>query len=127
MNTQLSAIDKLLMASENTLKSVDTLRVEVISLKQENVEIKADLGQLKEHMTIDSRVQQDILVTAKKHITKVLGGKESNQYQNYGNTIRLLWSDYRQYFGITSYKDTRVAVYNDAVKFIRNWEPKESA
>lgn len=123
MSTQLTAIDKLLTASENTLRSVDVLTVEIMSLKQEHTSIKADVIMIKEHMTVDSRFQQNILASAKKHITKILGGKESEFYKDYSGTIRTMWADYRQFFGITSYKDTRVNDYNDAMRFINNWQP----
>lgn len=54
----------------------------------------------------------------------MLGGKDSTAYhQLSGKVFRSIWRDYKDYFKITSYKDTLKTDYEKAIKYLRWWQP----
>lgn len=120
MSTQLSAIDKLLMASQNTLASVDGLSDEVREVKGEMGAINSRVERIENNMTVDRRFQQNINAAAKKHVSQIVGGSKAPEFRS---TIQWLWADYRQFFGVTSYLDTKVVDYDRAMEWIRDWRP----
>lgn len=124
MNTQLTPVDKLLAASQNTLQSVQSLSKEVISLKEEVGVFGGRIERIEQNMTIDSRLHQNIIAHAKKHVMKLVNGNVNPEYgKAYKNVIQKLWRDYRQFFGITSYKDTKMIDYDRAIEWINAWRP----
>lgn len=120
----MSDIDKLMVITQNL----------AIALQSNNErhdktdEILLDYGKrivyIETHMTLDSRKQQNILAHGKRHITKILGGTNSPRYKtDYRKTIQWMWSDYRNFFGVVSYKDTAAADYDRAIEWIDAWRP----
>jgi hypothetical protein len=107
----------LLKASENMLSKVHNHDDEITDLKQR-------VGHVETHMTCDSRKQQNIHAYAKKHISSILG---STNHPEYRKTIQWLWADFRQFFGVLTYKDTLVVDYDRAIDWIGAWRPLKTA
>lgn len=113
----MTEIDKLLVISNNLVTSVKEVQGEIGS-------ISSRLEKVEKTMTIDSRSALNIKLRAERHVSGILGGKESDRYKNhYRSTIRRLWHDYWNIFGITTYKDTPSVLYDQAIEFIDKWRP----
>lgn len=118
LNKQLDQrFEMILRTSENFARAFQEMQTDVNDLK-------ADVSYIKNNMTCDTRKQQNILAFAKSHVTKMLGGRDSQAYKSeYRRTIQWLWADFRRLFGINSYKDVPVNDYDRAMDFIRDWRP----
>lgn len=83
------------------------------------------INHIENNMICDSRKRFNIKRRAESHVSKVLGGKESPRYKtDYRSTIRQLWMDYWNTFGITTYHDTPALMYETAIQFIDDWVPQ---
>jgi hypothetical protein len=106
------------------LESVAILRSEVADMRREIGTFGGRVERIETNMTIDSRLHQNILARAKKHVSKLLGGADSATYKTeYKRIIQQLWGDYRQFLGICSYRDTKMVDYDRALEYIDAWRP----
>ncbi|MBB6731925.1 ORF6C domain-containing protein [Cohnella zeiphila] len=104
-------LDKILSALEVVIPDVQDL--------------KSRVGTLEMNMVCESRKRLNLKKRAESHVTKILGGKDSDAYKNdYRGTIRHLWMDYWQAFGVTTYHDTPAVLYDKAIEFIDEWRPQ---
>ncbi|MDG0791962.1 ORF6C domain-containing protein [Cohnella ginsengisoli] len=82
------------------------------------------ITKIEKTMTVDSRASLNIKQRAERHVTTILGGKDSPRYkEHYRGTIRKLWHAYWNNFGITTYRDTPAMLYDQALDFIDKWRP----
>lgn len=82
------------------------------------------INHLENNMILERRKCLNIKRKVESHVSQLLGGKESEIYKTeYRSTIRHLWHDYWNAFGITSYLDTPAMMYDQALKFIEDWRP----
>lgn len=103
-------IEKMLMGLEKAADRIDD---------HEN-----RLTKVENHMIVDSRKQNAINAYAKSHVSKLLGGKDSAAHKtDFKRYMSWLWTDYREMFGITSYRDTRAIDYDRALEWIDTWRP----
>lgn len=95
------------------------------------------LDHIENTMTIDYEQQQELQSLAKIVTVSAVGGKKARAYtyqfppvgendrppKMYGMVISRLWHDYQDYFRVNSYKNTPVARYEEALKYINRWTP----
>ena len=84
------------------------------------------IDNLENTMTVDYGQQKKL--NDQHHATeiKVLGGKDTQEYGDKelrDKVFRSIWRDYKDYFGISSYKDTPAARFGEAMQYLSGWRP----
>ena len=82
-----------------------------------------------DYSTINYKQQQDLLQTARKCVSGLLGGAHSPKYKEYSRIyFKNLWQDFCKAFECGSYKDLNPLYMADdtAKKWIQNWEYTEN-
>ena len=75
-------------------------------------------------MTIDTSQQYHLEKLVKSKVIRLLGGKDTSAYLKYSKKVfAQLWRDYKDYFKISSYRDTLKSKYAKAEQYILNWQP----
>lgn len=88
--------------------------------------IEEDLEDIKNKQEINSDQRYKLWVTRNRKAVEVLGGKESDAYQDKSLTrkvFRALERDLKDNFTISRYEDLRRDEFDSAIKFIENWYP----
>lgn len=86
--------------------------------------IEEDLEDIKNKQEIDSTQRYKLKKTRNRKAVEVLGGKESDAYQDKSLTrkvFRALERDLKDNFTISRYEDLRRDEFDSAIKFIENW------
>lgn len=99
----------------------------IFFLDKKTQEIETRVEKLETNMTIDYGQQLALQRTAKAQILELVGGKESPAYQNKPLRDKLfssIWSDYKDYFNVGSYKDTPVKDCEKAKEYLKKWSPQ---
>lgn len=99
----------------------------IFFLDKKTQEIETRVEKLETNMTIDYGQQLALQRTAKAQILELVGGKESPAYQNKPLRDKLfssIWSDYKDYFNVGSYKDTPVKDCEKAKEYLKKWAPQ---
>lgn len=99
----------------------------IFFLDKKTQEIETRVEKLETNMTIDYGQQLVLQRTAKAQILELVGGKESPAYQNKPLRDKLfssIWSDYKDYFNVGSYKDTPVKDCEKAKEYLKKWAPQ---
>lgn len=92
--------------------------------KFEEVDEKIEV--LSNSMTIDYGQQEVIHRIAKERIVVVLGGKDTPAYRELSKKVfSNLWKRYKQVFHVASYKDTAKKDFEEAINYIKKWEPSK--
>ena len=79
---------------------------------------------LENNMTIDTSQQYHLEKLVKSKVIRLLGGKDTSAYLKYSKKVfAQLWRDYKDYFKISSYRDTLKSKYAKAEQYILNWQP----
>lgn len=101
------------------------LMFDVQKEQQEKIErVDHRVTNLENTTTIVSSQQLTLTKIAKATAIKVLGGKNTSAYHNLSREVfRKMWGDYKEYFKITSYKDTLKTDYEKAIKYLEQWRP----
>lgn len=88
--------------------------------------IEEDLEDIKNKQEINSDQRYKLWVTRNRKAVEVLGGKESDAYQDKSLTrkvFRALERDLKDNFTISRYEDLRRDEFDSAIKFIEKWYP----
>ncbi|MGN8884632.1 ORF6C domain-containing protein [Ligilactobacillus salivarius] len=88
--------------------------------------IEEDLEDIKNKQEIDSTQRYKLKKARNRKAVEVLGGKESDAYQDKSLTrkvFRALERDLKDNFTISRYEDLRRDELDSAIKFIENWYP----
>lgn len=99
----------------------------IFTIDKKTQEIETRVEKLETNMTIDYGQQLALQRTAKAQILELVGGKESPAYQNKPLRDKLfssIWSDYKDYFNVGSYKDTPVKDCEKAKEYLKKWAPQ---
>ena len=92
--------------------------------KFEEVDEKIEV--LSNSMTIDYGQQEVIHRIAKERVVVVLGGKDTPAYRELSKKVfSNLWKRYKQVFHVASYKDTAKKDFEEAINYIKKWEPSK--
>lgn len=84
------------------------------------------LGKLETSMTVDYGQQKSLNDKHHSRAVRILGGKESQAYKKQtikDKVFRMIWRDYKDYFGVASYRDTPAARYEEALQYLDEWMP----
>ena len=84
------------------------------------------IDNLENTMTVDYGQQKKL--NDQHHATEIkgLGGKDTQEYGDKelrDKVFRSIWRDYKDYFGISSYKDTPAARFGEAMQYLSGWRP----
>ncbi|MCC0669269.1 ORF6C domain-containing protein [Clostridioides sp. ZZV14-6153] len=105
----------------------------IIKLEQRQAELESGQQELEEKVnvlydfsTIDYNQQETIRSLVNRRVIQVYQCLNFSAYEDAKLRKRVyfsLWKDYRKKFGVNSYKNTAKKNYDNAIKFIENWEP----
>lgn len=119
-------VDDYYRVKEEQLKLSPEVQA-IFFLDRKTQEIETRVEKLETNMTIDYGQQLALQRTAKAQILELVGGKESPAYQNKPLRDKLfssIWSDYKDYFNVGSYKDTPVKDCEKAKDYLKKWMPQ---
>src|SRR5699024_601092 len=88
--------------------------------------VEKKIIEIENKQEINSDQRYKLWVTRNRKAVEVLGGKESNAYQDKKLTrkvFRALERDLKDNFTISRYEDLRRDEFDSAIKFIENWYP----
>lgn len=88
--------------------------------------VEEKIIEIENKQEINSDQRYKLWVTRNRKAVEVLGGKESNAYQDKKLTrkvFRALERDLKDNFTISRYEDLRRDEFDSAIKFIENWYP----
>lgn len=91
--------------------------------------IEEDLEDIKNKQEIDSTQRYKLKKARNRKAVEVLGGKDSNTYQDKKLTrkvFRALERELKDEFTISRYEDLRRDEFDSAIEFINNWHPSYS-
>ncbi|WP_300902281.1 ORF6C domain-containing protein [uncultured Clostridium sp.] len=89
-------------------------------------EVDEKINAITNSMTIDHGQQEVINRIAKERLVQVLGGKDTPAYRELSKKVfSNFWKTYRLAFHVGSYKDTAKKNYEEAIKYIKSWEPSK--
>lgn len=95
-----------------------------IETSEEVNEIKEDVAMLKETMRIDSLQQRELQKKVSGVIVDLLGGKDSNAYQELSKKIfPSFWNEFKTHFGVPRYPDLPKVKFDEAIEFVGMWRP----
>lgn len=99
--------------------------MELLKLQNEAIfELDERVENLENNMTIDTSQQYHLEKLVKSKVIRLLGGKDTSAYLKYSKKVfAQLWRDYKDYFKISSYRDTLKSKYTKAEQYILNWQP----
>ncbi|NJI80572.1 hypothetical protein GSQ54_08910 [Clostridioides difficile] len=105
----------------------------IIKLEQRQTELESGQQELEEKVnvlydfsTIDYNQQETIRSLVNRRVIQVYQCLNFSAYEDAKlrkRTYFSLWKDYRKKLGVNSYKNTAKKNYDNAIKFIENWEP----
>lgn len=110
-------------------KQIEQRRIKSISrileqLYDNQIILQDRIQSLEGTMTVSSTEALELKKAVIDRVEVLLGTKHSPLYKEISNEVTTrLWSDYRKYFKIHSYKDTLSSRYKEAMSYISNWEP----
>ena len=99
-------------------------KIQLVMSHMEDHENRID--NLENTMTVDYGQQKKLNDQHHATAVKVLNGKESQEYGDKelrDKVFRSIWRDYKEYFRISSYKDTPAARFGEAMEYLRGWQP----
>jgi uncharacterized coiled-coil protein SlyX len=113
------------------MELVAWLRDELKEQKQTVEKLSEDVAnqsqtvrKLQENLTMDYGAAQKIRALGAHAAINALGGKGSSAYRAMSMKVfGKMWSDYKKYFGVPSYRDTKVKDYDRAVEYLKRWHP----
>lgn len=88
---------------------------------------KADkrIEKLEDTMTIASAQQYTINKMVREKVLNIIGGKNAPAYKKISSKVfSAIYRDYKNYFKIPSYRDTLKINYEEAKKYLNEWQPE---
>ena len=122
-------MEQALKKPQKQLTPIEMMELQFKILKEQGKkldEVEEKVEVLSNSMTIDYGQQEVINRIAKERMVQVLGGKDTPAYRELSKKVfSNLWKRYKQVFHVSSYKDTAKKDYEDAIKYIEEWEPSK--
>lgn len=122
-------MEQALKEPQKQLTPIEIMELQFKILKEQGQkldEVEEKVEVLSNSMTIDYGQQEVINRIAKERMVQVLGGKDTPAYRELSKKVfSNLWKRYKQVFHVSSYKDTAKKDYEDAIKYIEEWEPSK--
>lgn len=106
-------------------KIVEEVKVLKDSVERTQQHIQILSHQVDQQMTIDYGKQSKVQFAIKSRVLALLGGKESVNYEVHRHKyFAAIYSDMKKKMGVCSYKDIRVKDYEEALHYIKQWQPE---
>lgn len=121
-------MEGLIMGQNIKLDSFQAIKLinQQVGMMLETVgEIDERVGHLENNMTVDFGQQNTLQNKAKSRAVNILGGIKSPAYKDKSLRSRIfssMWKDYKDYFEISSYKDTARLDFEKALNYLENWQ-----
>lgn len=98
----------------------------ILLLDKRSQEQESRINKLENNIHITRSQQKQLKQFANKIIVSALGSRLSNAYKMFsGRVFSAFWHDYYNHFNVSSYLDTPKLNFQDALKFVNDWEPNE--
>lgn len=98
----------------------------IFFLDKKTQEIEFRVERLEVNKKIDYGQQLELTNLGRKQVISILQGKDVPAYRDRslrGKVFSSLWSDFKGYFNVESYKNTRVLEMDKAKEYINSWRP----
>lgn len=106
-----------LEAALETRKTVQTIQSEV-------KEVKADIEDLRDNLVITTLQAKSLRKKVGEKVYEALGGKESNAFKHMrAKLFAECWNDFKNYFGLSEYRELPRVKYEQGMKFLLAWAP----
>lgn len=96
------------------------------SVKEELVEMKDKVLDLTDRFGLPARQNKMLTKVRNYQVIMILGGKDSNAYQNEPfrkRVYRELWSDFIEFFEIDTYASLPLSRIDEAIEYTKTWQP----
>ena len=98
-----------------------------LDTRKEVAAIKEDVDYLKDNMRINTYQEKTLQDIVKRKAMKALGGYKSLAYEMLAKKVfRAAWRDFKNHFGISTYKELPAKRFDEGVKLLNYWEPGAS-
>ena len=98
-----------------------------LDTRKEVAAIKEDVDYLKDNMRINTYQEKTLQDIVKGKAMKALGGYKSLAYEMLATKVfRAAWRDFKNHFGISTYKELPAKRFDEGVKLLNYWEPGAS-
>lgn len=98
-----------------------------LDTRKEVAAIKEDVDYLKDNMRINTYQEKTLQDIVKGKVMKALGGYKSLAYEMLATKVfRAAWRDFKNHFGISTYKELPAKRFDEGVKLLNYWEPGAS-
>lgn len=98
-----------------------------LDTRKEVAAIKEDVDYLKDNMRISTYQEKTLQDIVKRKAMKALGGYKSLAYEMLATKVfRAAWRDFKNHFGISTYKELPAKRFDEGVKLLNYWEPGAS-
>lgn len=98
-----------------------------LDTRKEVAAIKEDVDYLKDNMRINTYQEKTLQDIVKRKAMKALGGYKSLAYDMLAPKVfRAAWRDFKNHFGISTYKELPAKRFDEGVKLLNYWEPGAS-
>jgi len=98
-----------------------------LETRKEVAAIKEDVDYLKDNMRINTYQEKTLQDIVKRKAMKALGGYKSLAYEMLATKVfRAAWRDFKNHFGISTYKELPAKRFDEGVKLLNYWEPGAS-
>lgn len=103
-----------------------TVQEQIRLIAQGNSEMNERLENIEQRMGLPGNMAHEFTQRRNKKIIQVLGGKDSNAYQDKqlrSRTYRAMFAAYKNVFMQDRYNDVPLKRFDEVVKFVGNWFP----
>lgn len=103
-----------------------TLQEQIRVIAQGSDEMNKRLENIEQRMGLPGNMAHEFTQRRNKKIVQVLGGKDSNAYQNKqlrSRTYRAMFAAYKSVFMQDRYNDVPMKRFDEVVEFVDNWFP----
>lgn len=103
-----------------------TVQEQIRLIAQGNNEMNERLENIEQRMGLPGNMAHEFTQRRNKKIIQVLGGKDSNAYQDKqlrSRTYRAMFAAYKNVFMQDRYNDVPLKRFDEVVKFVGNWFP----
>ncbi|MCM3079617.1 ORF6C domain-containing protein [Brevibacillus invocatus] len=124
-----SLVDDYYRAIEDpdSFKNLSSEVKAIFFLDKKTQEIESRVEKLEVTKTIDYGQQLELTNLGRRQVISILEGKNGPAYQDRslrGKVFSAMWSDFKGYFNVESYKNTRVLDLEKALEYISSWRPQ---
>ncbi|GKU30166.1 ORF6C domain-containing protein [Clostridium folliculivorans] len=120
-----NAKEQIAINTNDEFRAISLIHSEFGELINATLSIKDRVDSLEQNMTIDYGQQLVLQEIAKVTALRILGGKDSYAYKqkNIKNSLfSAIWRDYKQYFEISSYRNTPAKEFEKAKEYLSQWK-----